>query len=434
MLLQDDRQKYVTGKLVGAAQQFAQTMKRSKGAGKEIVESDILERGVITPKEALSMLDDKVSPQEVKKVLEASGYSSKETNELVRKWMEEQTIKGLSPKEVEALLQKRKVYQEEKSLQKQRQKEIKPMTKAEEEKALDKLMEEFSKGGRVQANEGFPKENSFDEMSKNEQAINLVGLRQAVLKPERGDADEIKAQFQENFGTDIYLRERNKILKEYKNERDKKAEGGDVDEQMSMLMGPTHTMPDGTIMPGAAHGESEMESDEVMEDNYLDFIINEALSEEEEDMLMSKLEQDEELSMLFDKVIEVASEFAGSGPVEGPGTGVSDSIPARLSDGEFVFTAKAVEEIGADNLMAMMKEAEMKADERQPLQGGGQPDELYQPMSTPMTEQVIKVERGPQSETVGVTGSMLDPSRMEPTNPLYDEMPFKRPPVHGAGY
>jgi len=195
-------------------------------------------------------------------------------------------------------------------------------------------------------------------------------------------------------------------------------------------------------MPGATHEESEepemeMESDSEMEDNYLDFIINEALSEEEEDMLMSKLEQDEELSMLFDKVIEVASEFAGSGPVEGPGTGVSDSIPARLSDGEFVFTAKAVEEIGADNLMAMMKEAEMKADERQPVQTGGlmqQDEEAYQPTAAPMTEQVIRVERGPQSETVGVGGSMLDPSRMEPTNPLYDEMAFKRPPVHGAGY
>ena len=383
MLLQDDRQKYVTGKLVGAAQQFAQTMKRSKGAGKEIVESDILERGVITPKEALSMLDDKVSPQEVKKVLEASGYSSKETNELVRKWMEEQTIKGLSPKEVEALLQKRKVYQEEKSLQKQRQKELKPMTKAEEEEALDKLMEEFSKGGRVQANQGFPKENSFDEMSKNEQAINLVGLRQAVLQPERGDADEIKAQFQENFGTDIYLRERNKILKEYENERDKKAEGGNVDEQMSMLMGPQQD----TMM------EEEMESDSEMEDNYLDFIINEALTPEEEEMLMSKLEQDEELAMVFDKVIGVAQEFAGSGPVEGPGTGVSDSIPARLSDGEFVFTAKAVEEIGADNLMAMMKDAEMKADDRQGLAEGGEPEEdtVEMEVEKPATKQDIRV-------------------------------------------
>lgn len=168
-----------------------------------------------------------------------------------------------------------------------------------------------------------------------------------------------------------------KLPEEVRNRMGYFAEGGDVDEQMSMLMGPTHTMPDGTVMPGATHEEGEMlpetpmESDEEMEDNYLDFIIDEALSEEEEDMLMSKLEQDEELSMLFDKVIEVASEFAGSGPVEGPGTGVSDSIPARLSDGEFVFTAKAVEEIGADNLMAMMKEAEMKADERQEMQYGG---------------------------------------------------------------
>jgi len=71
------------------------------------------------------------------------------------------------------------------------------------------------------------------------------------------------------------------------------------------------------------------------------------------------------MSILFDKVIDMAQEFAGSGPVEGPGTGVSDSIPARLSDGEFVFTAKAVEEIGKDVLMSMMKEAEDAAGERE---------------------------------------------------------------------
>jgi hypothetical protein len=178
----------------------------------------------------------------------------------------------------------------------------------------------------------------------------------------------------------------------------------------------THVMPDGTIMPGATHGEGNMDEqmsmlmvpqetekqdmlpDDEMEDNYLDFIIDEALSEEEEDMLMSKLEQDEELSMLFDKVIEVASEFAGSGPVEGPGTGVSDSIPARLSDGEFVFTAKAVEEIGADNLMAMMKEAEMKADERQGMVTGGPVgEEEEEPVVLQSTQepvvQKIEVER-----------------------------------------
>jgi hypothetical protein len=69
--------------------------------------------------------------------------------------------------------------------------------------------------------------------------------------------------------------------------------------------------------------------------------------------------------------MDVAQEFSGSGPVEGPGTGVSDSVPARLSDGEFVFTAKAVEEIGADTLMAMMKEAEAEADKRQEAYDGG---------------------------------------------------------------
>jgi len=140
-----------------------------------------------------------------------------------------------------------------------------------------------------------------------------------------------------------------------------KAEGGSMDDQMLMVMTPPM--------------ESEMESDDDMEDNYTRFIMEEALSEEEEDMLTSKLEQDEELSMLFDKIIDVAQEFAGSGPVEGPGSGVSDSIPARLSDGEFVFTAKAVEEIGEDTLMSMMKDAEAAADERQGLAEGGMPED-----------------------------------------------------------
>ena len=140
-----------------------------------------------------------------------------------------------------------------------------------------------------------------------------------------------------------------------------KAEGGSMDDQMLMVMTPPM--------------ESEMEPDGEMEDGYTRFIMEEALSEDEEDMLMSKLEQDEELAMLFDKVIDVAQEFAGSGPVEGPGSGVSDSIPARLSDGEFVFTAKAVEEIGEDTLMSMMKEAEAAADERQGLAEGGIPED-----------------------------------------------------------
>jgi hypothetical protein len=142
--------------------------------------------------------------------------------------------------------------------------------------------------------------------------------------------------------------------------------------------------------------EEEMLPDNEMEDEYLDFILDEALDSEEEDYLMSQLQDNEQLSEIFDKVIDVAQEFAGSGPVEGPGSGVSDSIPARLSDGEFVFTAKAVEEIGADNLMAMMKDAEMKADDRQGLANGGMPEEeetVTMPMETPASTQDIRVTK-----------------------------------------
>ena len=140
--------------------------------------------------------------------------------------------------------------------------------------------------------------------------------------------------------------------------------------------------------------EEDMLPDDEMEDEYLDFILDEALDSEEEDYLMSQLQSNEQLSEIFDKVIDVAQEFAGSGPVEGPGSGVSDSIPARLSDGEFVFTAKAVDEIGADKLMAMMKDAEMKADDRQGLANGGEPEEedtVEMPVEKPATKQDIRV-------------------------------------------
>ena len=162
--------------------------------------------------------------------------------------------------------------------------------------------------------------------------------------------------------------------------RDQNAEGGDIDGQMSMLM-------------MTKEPEEDMLPDDEMEDEYLDFILDEALDSEEEDYLMSQLQGNERLSEIFDKVIDIAQEFAGSGPVEGPGSGVSDSIPARLSDGEFVFTAKAVDQIGADKLMAMMKDAEMEADDRQDLAEGGQPEEdtVEMEVEKPATKQDIRV-------------------------------------------
>ena len=59
---------------------------------------------------------------------------------------------------------------------------------------------------------------------------------------------------------------------------------------------------------------------------------------------------------------------AAGGEVKGPGTGVSDSVPARLSDGEFVVTAKAVRgagggdrNVGAARMNDMMSDLERVA-------------------------------------------------------------------------
>ena len=58
-------------------------------------------------------------------------------------------------------------------------------------------------------------------------------------------------------------------------------------------------------------------------------------------------------------------EAAHGGEVIGPGTGTSDSIPARLSDGEFVMTAEAVRnagdgdrDLGAARMYDMMRRFE----------------------------------------------------------------------------
>jgi hypothetical protein len=61
-------------------------------------------------------------------------------------------------------------------------------------------------------------------------------------------------------------------------------------------------------------------------------------------------------------------DYTRGGHAVGPGTATSDSIPAFLSDGEFVMTNKAVKGIGGGNreqgaqkLYSMMKKAEASA-------------------------------------------------------------------------
>ena len=82
------------------------------------------------------------------------------------------------------------------------------------------------------------------------------------------------------------------------------------------------------------------------------------------------LDDEEERAEYFKTLRErqSAETLADGGEVEGPGTGTSDSVPAMLSDGEFVLTAKAVRgagggdrDVGAARMYDMMSELERVA-------------------------------------------------------------------------
>ena len=263
-----------------------------------------------------------------------------------------------------------------------------PMTANErKESKLNDLM--VSVGAQIDREEkGFP-EKEINKARKN-LIKNVSGMYSAeevndYLQNERDTRAEAKKEQALN---------KNPLLEK----RQIRAEGGDLDSQMDMLLASekTHTMPDGTEMEGATHGEydEQMESlmdketpmlpDEEMEEDYVDYVMDETLSDEDKNYLISTLEQDDRLSMIFDQVVESATEFSGEGPVDGPGTEKSDSIPARLSDGEFVFTAKATEEIGVDNLMSMMKDAEAGAEQRQGVAYGGMVEDEGDPKAVPI--------------------------------------------------
>lgn len=150
--------------------------------------------------------------------------------------------------------------------------------------------------------------------------------------------------------------------------RDKKMKGG----KMSGLLIPLEGLPEDTYDNATDEEiEKNSSSDEEMEEEYVEHILDKVLSDEDLDFIEKELESNERLASLFSDIILHSSEFSGEGKVEGPGNGLSDSIPARLSDGEFVFTKKAVDELGVDKLQEMMDEAEKTFDERQGKAEGG---------------------------------------------------------------
>ena len=156
---------------------------------------------------------------------------------------------------------------------------------------------------------------------------------------------------------DLSAQEYSLFSQEWTRLQNKKAEGGEIkvpelapEAETSLEMQMEEAMPQGE--------ETEMNVEAQVDTSVLD--------SEEEQLLEEVIEMH---PGIMDVIVKLtAKEFTGEGEVDGPGTGTSDSIPAMLSDGEFVFTAKAVKQIGVDRLRKQMKAAEQEYDNSMAVQ------------------------------------------------------------------
>jgi len=140
------------------------------------------------------------------------------------------------------------------------------------------------------------------------------------------------------------------------------AEGGEVEDKGI-------TIPE---LSPEAETSMEMQMEDAMipsEDNEMNVeaqVDTSVLTSDEEQLLEEVIEMHPNI---MDVIVKLTTkEFTGEGEVDGPGTGTSDSIPAMLSDGEFVFTAKATKQLGVDRLRKMMKSAEAEYDNSMAVQ------------------------------------------------------------------
>ena len=156
---------------------------------------------------------------------------------------------------------------------------------------------------------------------------------------------------------DLSAQEYSLFSQEWTRLQNNKAEGGEIkvpelapEAETSLEMQMEEAMPQGE--------ETEMNVEAQVDTSVLD--------SEEEQLLEEVIEMH---PGIMDVIVKLtAKEFTGEGEVDGPGTGTSDSIPAMLSDGEFVFTAKAVKQIGVDKLRKQMKAAEQEYDNSMAVQ------------------------------------------------------------------
>ena len=218
---------------------------------------------------------------------------------------------------------------------------------------------------------------SSDEKQYN-QALNIFHL----MAREGKTAQEIKTRIGENMYNKIVMNKQNVKQKmatggivptdplldprfgRYFEQPEYRAyqEGGPVEEEDEGVIIPelqpqsadVNMQVDTMMTPSEVEGETEPEME--VEAN----IDTSVLTSDEEQVLEAAIEDYPQLVDIISKMS--MKEFTGEGEVDGPGTETSDSIPAMLSDGEFVFTAKSVKQLGVDKLRNMMAKAEMDYD------------------------------------------------------------------------
>ena len=265
-------------------------------------------------------------------------------------------------------------------------------------RALDKSRTRFNKGG-----EAFPDLSGDGEITQEDILIGKGVIKKAkggiMERMKFGEGDSVKEKIEakkfekleamKNSGLELTTKQEQE-LQAYK-AKDRKVEmaiGGAVTEKYNTQRPeyqayaegdvvedemPDEDMPpmqeleveeESLLEPMGMDSEMPMDDEEDISDEDLEgmdaIIDTSALSDEEEQLLDEAVDMHPELEAIIPKL--VATEFTDDGEVEGPGTGTSDSIPALLSDGEFVFTAKAVKNIGVDKLRSMMKKAEQDYD------------------------------------------------------------------------
>ena len=234
-----------------------------------------------------------------------------------------------------------------------------------------------------------------DDENNYNKALNVFHL----MARENKTPQEIKSRIGEN----MY----NKIVMNKMNTKQKMATGGlPTDPLLDPRFGKYFEQPEYRAYAEGGEVEEDMVIPELREDirseqgSDMDMQVDTMMTPSEEDeepemevsanIDMSVLDSEEE--QLLEEVIEMhpdmvdviiklsTKEFTGEGEVDGPGTETSDSIPAMLSDGEFVFTAKSVKQLGVDKLRNIMAKAEQDYDNGMGEQDANQEMSINEPM------------------------------------------------------